>query len=100
MSNPTVLRREGLSLDAFGVLRRDESWVALPALEAKVTARLLADIGEVVPTAELCHAVWPGRDIPPNYRPLNVLVFRLRRRIAPLEITISTIRSHGFLLDV
>lgn len=100
MSHPTALKREGVSLDAFGVLRRDESWVALPTLEAKVAARLLADIGDVVPTAALCHAVWPGRDIPPNNRPLSVLVFRLRRRIAPLGITISTIRSHGFMLHV
>lgn len=98
--NSIVVRRDDFSLDSFGVLRRGDFWVVLPPLEAKVLARLLASAGEVVTTADLCQAVWPGRQIAPNRRPLSVLVFRLRRRIESVELTITTIRSHGFLLHL
>lgn len=98
MSRRPALERDDVSLDAFGVLRRDGVWVALPHMEREVMTLLLANIDEVVSSDEFYRTVWPNKERTATRRPLNVLVWRLRRRIAPLGLAIITIRGRGFLL--
>lgn len=98
MSQPRALERYDVSLDAFGVLRRDGVWVALPNMESEVMALLLSNIDEVVPSDEFYREMWPNRERSATRRPLNVLVCRLRKRIKPLGLAVATIRGRGFLL--
>jgi DNA-binding response OmpR family regulator len=98
MSRPAALEREEISLDAFGVLRRGGTWTALPTMERQVLALLLYNLDQVVPTSEFYELVWPDREPSHTRRPLNVLVHRLRKRIQPLGLSISTIRGQGYLL--
>jgi DNA-binding winged helix-turn-helix (wHTH) protein len=90
-----------VSLDDHGILRCGESWVALPKKEHAAMALLLSRFGSVVTAPALNRAVWPEReiDIDPAYRPLNVIIFRLRKRLRAVGLEIATIRSQGFLLQ-
>ena len=91
-------RATGLVLDGDDVLRRDGRWVALPPLEARVFAQLLARPGEVVRRAALTDAGWPT-GLPVDERAIDGVVKRLRRRVAPLGVQVHTVPGAGFLLD-
>lgn len=84
-------------LDDDGVLRANERWVALPPVEARLTAALIARFGAVVSRTALTDAGWPGGA--PGRNALDVHILRLRRRIAPLGLAIRTVRSRGYLLE-
>lgn len=84
-------------LDEDGVLRVNGSWVPLPPVEARLTGALLARHGSVVSRDALAASGWP--DGAPGRNALDVHVLRLRRRIAPLGLTIRTVRSRGYLLE-
>jgi DNA-binding winged helix-turn-helix (wHTH) protein len=84
-------------IDEDGVLRFRGRWVALPPLEARLTASLLQRFGAVVGRETLIKSVWPGGS--PGRNALDVHVLRLRRRIAPLELAVRTVRSRGYLLE-
>lgn len=84
-------------LDEDGVLRFGRSWTSLPPVEARLTAALVARFGAVVSRDALAKAGWP--DGAPGRNALDVHVLRLRRRIAPLGLSITTVRSRGYLLD-
>jgi DNA-binding response OmpR family regulator len=71
--------------------------VSLPPLEARLTASLLQRFGAVVGRETLIKSVWPGGS--PGRNALDVHVLRLRRRIAPLELAVRTVRSRGYLLE-
>lgn len=92
------LRPPGPDLDPDGVLRAGPGWVALPALEARITRALLEKEGAVVSREVLMRAGWPQGAASRNA--LDVHMLRLRRRIAPLELAIRTVRSRGYLLEV
>ena len=85
------------TLDRDGVLRFRNQWVALAPLEARLVAALLDRRGAVVSRQILNRAGWP--DEGPNRNVLDVKIFRLRRRIEPLGLTIRTVRSRGYLLE-
>lgn len=85
-------------LDPDGVLRFGTHWVALPPLEAKLTAALLERFGAVAGRDLLVRAGWPGTS--PGRNALDVHVLRLRRRLTPLGLVIRTVRSRGYLLEV
>lgn len=85
-------------LDEDGLLRRGSSWVALPPGERATLARLLAVPGSTVTRAALAEAV--GRRAGDGPRALDNVIRRLRRRIAPLGMTVCAVRGTGFLLDV
>lgn len=91
-------RTTGLHLDADGLLHRDERWVALSRLEARLFALLREHPGEVVRREVLTAAGWPD-GLPADERAVDGVVKRLRRRIAPLGVTIHTVAGTGFLLD-
>jgi DNA-binding winged helix-turn-helix (wHTH) protein len=84
-------------LGSFGLLRYLGSWVALSAKEEIAVGLLLAAWTEVVSKQELMNALWP--DVADARPLLRTLMFRLRRRIQPLGLTVSTIRGRGFLLE-
>lgn len=88
---------EGLTLDDDGLLRNGSNWVALPPIEARLIAGLLAKPGAVVSRDTLLRAGWPGEQ--PNRNVLDVHVLRLRRRIEPLGLQIRTVRSRGYVLE-
>jgi DNA-binding winged helix-turn-helix (wHTH) protein len=84
-------------LDGDGVLRLGDRWVALPPVEARLTAALIDRFGAVVARSSLAKAGWP--DGAPGRNALDVHVLRLRRRLTPLGLAIRTVRSRGYLLE-
>jgi DNA-binding response OmpR family regulator len=84
-------------LDGDGVLRVNGTWVSLPPVEARLTSALLGRYGSVVSRDALASSGWP--EGAPGRNALDVHVLRLRRRLAPLGLTIRTVRSRGYLLE-
>lgn len=84
-------------LDCDGVLRFASGWVSLPPVEGRLTAALLERFGAVVSRDELGRAGWP--DGAPGRNALDVHVLRLRRRLAPVQLAIRTVRSRGYLME-
>lgn len=72
--------------------------VALPPIEARLTEALLGRLGAVVSREALAAAGWPEGT--PGRNTLDVHVLRLRRRLAVTGLTITTVRSRGYLLGV
>lgn len=91
-------RRQTPSLDENGVLRRGDGWVALPPVEARLFAALLDRFGRVTTRDDLNRAGWPT-EAPPDRNVLDVHILHLRRKTAPLGLSITTIRSRGYLLE-
>ena len=85
-------------IDDFDVVWRGSRWVALSPVEARVFTMLLDREGTVVSRRELNAACW--KDGAPEDRAVDARLPGLRARVAPLGITIRTIRSRGFLLEV
>ncbi len=84
-------------LDPDGVLRFAGAWVSLPPVEARLTAALIGRYGAVVSREVLASAGWP--EGAPGRNALDVHVLRLRRRLAPLGLSIKTVRARGYLLE-
>lgn len=85
-------------LDDDGLFRVGDQWVALPPVEHRLARALLAKMGTVVTRDALSRAGWP--EGAPGRNALDVHVLRLRRRLAPLHLTIHTVRSRGYLLEM
>jgi DNA-binding response OmpR family regulator len=86
------------TLDLDGVLRTPTGWVALPPVEGRLVGRLLDRLGTVVSREMLGEAGWP--DGAPGRNALDVHMLRLRRRLSPVGLSIRTVRSRGYLLEV
>ena len=71
--------------------------VALAPLDARLTQALIQRYGAVVSREAMFSAGWP--DETPHRNVLDVHLLRLRRRIAPLGLTVKTIRARGYLLE-
>jgi Transcriptional regulatory protein, C terminal len=84
-------------LDRDGLLRFSGGWVSLPPVEARVMAALIDRYETVVSRDQLARAGWPKGA--PGRNALDVHVLRLRRRIAPVDLVIKTVRSRGYLLE-
>jgi hypothetical protein len=84
-------------LDADGLLRAGAQWVALPPVEARLAARLLHRLDEVVSREALLAAGWPHGA--PAGRVLDGRIKLLRRRLAPFGLEILTVRGVGYLLS-
>lgn len=85
------------TLDDDGLLRLDGRWVALPPVEARLTAALLSRWGAVVSRDALFRAGWP--EGAPGRNALDVHVLRLRRRVEPIGLVIRTVRLRGYVLE-
>jgi Transcriptional regulatory protein, C terminal len=84
------------TLDEFGVLRQESTIVFLPPREQALAEVLIASFGEVVRDQELAERVF-GDDLA-RREALRTHTSRLRKRIAPLGLTISCIRNVGYML--
>jgi len=84
-------------LDENGLLRINGRWVSLPPVEHRLMVVLLDRYRAVVSREALARAGWP--DGIPGRNVLDVHIVRLRRRLAPLELSIQTVRSRGYLLE-
>jgi hypothetical protein len=78
------------------VLRRADAVVVLTPLEAALTGVLLDEPGRVVSRSRLEQAAWP--DGAPNRRATDTHLYRLRRRLQELGLTIAAVRGRGFVL--
>jgi hypothetical protein len=87
------------TVDEHDILRIDGRWLALTSVEARLVHVLLAAVGEVVSREALLAAGWP--DAPtPRRNALDLQILRLRRRIAPLRLTIQTVWGRGYMLEL
>lgn len=84
-------------IDSDGVLRVGGGWVSLPPVEHRLTQAMLDRYRAVVSREALARAGWP--DGMPGRNVLDVHIVRLRRRLAPLDLAIRTVRSRGYLLE-
>ncbi|HEX2575257.1 MAG TPA: winged helix-turn-helix domain-containing protein [Aquihabitans sp.] len=84
-------------LDENGLLRVSGRWVSLPPVEHRLMIVLLDRYRAVVSREALARAGWP--DGIPGRNVLDVHIVRLRRRLAPLGLSIQTVRSRGYLLE-
>jgi hypothetical protein len=81
---------------ADGVVTHGERRAELTDAEATALA-LLLDAGGVVSREELTDAVWPhGAQ---GSRSLEALVYRLRVRLADVNIHVRTVRGRGYVVD-
>ncbi|HUP74703.1 MAG TPA: winged helix-turn-helix domain-containing protein [Acidimicrobiales bacterium] len=80
------------------ILRNGFGSVLLPAREASVATELINRHPHPASRDQLETLLWP--DGPPTGRALEDLVYRLRRRIKPLHLTISHSRGRGFAIGV
>ena len=80
------------------ILHNSLGSVALPLAEAVVVRALLEGAGRLVAREELENALWP--DGPPTSRALHDLIYRLRRRLEPLQLSVFSERGRGFVLGV
>jgi DNA-binding response OmpR family regulator len=70
----------------------------LSDVEARALEVLLESVGAIVPRERLTAAVWP--DGPPSPRSLDSLLYRLRLRIAEVNIHVLAARGRGFIVEV
>jgi hypothetical protein len=84
-------------LDGDGLLRFAGGWVSLPPVEARLMSALIERYETVVSREHLARTGWPKGA--PGRNALDVHVLRLRRRIAPVHLSIKTVRSRGYLLE-
>lgn len=83
--------------DGDGIVRHAGAWTPLPPVEARLAAALIERFDAVVTRDALAKAGWPSGS--PGRNALDVHVLRLRRRLAPLDLCIRTVRSRGYLLE-
>ena len=85
------------TLDAHGQLEHRGAVVFLSPVEQHLAAPLIDTFGNAVSEDELIEAAWLKGG---NEQTLRVHVSRLRRRLAPLGLTITSIRGYGYLIRV
>jgi len=76
------------------VVRVDDASAALSARESDLLAALLERPGVVVSRPSLLATVWGAIDADPHV--LDVTVARLRRRLAPLGLTVVSVPRRGY----
>jgi DNA-binding winged helix-turn-helix (wHTH) protein len=90
-------------VDDDGLLRFGSDWVSLSPVESQLVGVLLETPGAVVPRQMMIKAGWPHlreSETGPNRTALDAHVLRLRRRLKGIGLTVRTIRSRGYILDV
>jgi DNA-binding winged helix-turn-helix (wHTH) protein len=92
-----VVGPDSIWLDDGGLLHVGTAWVALPDIEWRLVETLITNLGHVVPRSRLIATVWPDREVMPAT--LGVTIKRVRRRLAPLGLEITTVRGRGFVLS-
>jgi hypothetical protein len=83
-------------LDDDGRLHVGPSSTPLPPRVAGAARVLVARFDQVVPRDELVAAAWPGRSM--GDAAVHLVVHRLRQRVEPLGLTITSVRGRGVAL--
>ena len=88
----------GLRLDAqSGAVYWNDQILELAPREAALLHALLARPGHAVPKERLFGLVFPGEaDV--QYEAIEVVVYRLRKKLAPTGVKLVTLRGLGYLL--
>jgi DNA-binding response OmpR family regulator len=82
-------------VEEYGRLSHRDIAVFLPPVEERVARTLVEHLGHAVPAEELISRVWSEGG---SNSALRVHVSRLRRRLAPLSLTITSLRGRGYLM--
>lgn len=83
-------------LDEEGFLRFGAGQVYLPPVEARLAGALRERFGRVVGASSLMRAGWPGETA--SRGKLDVRIHRLRRRLAPVGLVVTTVRQRGWMM--
>jgi hypothetical protein len=83
-------------LDPDGRLHVGPSSIPLPPRVARAARVLVERFDQVVPRQELAAAAWEGRAVGDDA--VHLVVHRLRQRIEPLGLTITSVRGRGVAL--
>jgi Transcriptional regulatory protein, C terminal len=83
------------TLDEHGQLARHDVMVVLSPVEQRIATRLIEHFGEPVAEQDLIGAAWHEGG---SEDTLRVHISRLRRRLAPIGLTITSIRSYGYVM--
>lgn len=87
----------GLSLDAdSGAVRLNGAPMELTPREAAMLRALLARPGQAVAKERLAEAVFPGEEVQADA--IEVVAYRLRKRLAATGVQLVTLRGLGYLL--
>ena len=84
-------------VDDAGLLHRGRRWVALPDVEWRLIDLLVNRFGQLVRREDLTAAGWPGGTNSDS--DLYVRIKRARKRLAPLGLTITSVRGRGYVLS-
>jgi DNA-binding response OmpR family regulator len=84
------------SVDEFGVLRQSGSIAFLSPREQAIAEILIANFGAVVRDETFALHVFGESDV--RRETLRTHTSRLRKRIAPLGLTVSCIRNVGYMM--
>jgi two-component system, OmpR family, response regulator len=79
----------------YGCLSHRGTTVFLPPVDERVARALVENLGHPVPTEELMSRAWSQGG---SNAALRVHISRLRRRLAPLGLTITSVRAQGYLI--
>lgn len=87
----------GLSVDAgSGAVWLDGAPLELAPREAAMLRALLARPGQALAKERLVEVVFPGEDVQPDA--IEVVAYRLRKRLAATAVQLVTLRGLGYLL--
>lgn len=97
------LRVEGRAvptLDDDGLLRHQERWVSVTDAQIPVLRELIASFGALVRWEVIYDAYRTGGGASGSSAALQSLLGRLKSKIAPLGLSLATVRGRGLVLDV
>jgi DNA-binding winged helix-turn-helix (wHTH) protein len=84
-------------VDSNGILRFRGRLVPLSPIEERLARALVDDPGSVVSRSRLVSDTWEGKAV--RLASLRTGVTRLRRRIAPLGLTVRAVRGRGYTVE-
>ena len=95
LSERAARHPSGPVVNEYGQLSHRGTTAFLSCIDERITKLLIANLGHAVPAEELAARVWTDDG---TNETLRVHISRLRRRIAPLGLTITNIRGHGYVM--
>ena len=84
-------------VDGNGILRFRGRLVPLSPIEERLARALVDEPGSVVSPSRLVSDTWEGKAV--RIASLRTGVTRLRRRIAPLGLTVRAVRGRGYKVE-
>jgi DNA-binding winged helix-turn-helix (wHTH) protein len=82
-------------VNEYGQLSHRGTTAFLSSIDEQITKLLTKNFGQPVPADELVSRVWTDDG---TNEALRVHISRLRHRIAPLRLTITNIKGHGYVM--